>query len=156
MSCSCCGEERPTATLRSREDVELCRNCAEWILGQVGVGSTPTLPVVDMATSVAFYEAAGFGVRLYRDESGTEGRFAFVDYDGQSVFDLSVEEDMDPASNRSGCYLITTDGDAWHERMATAGLPVSSLDDQPWGMREFTLTDPAGNRVRIGRGLDDD
>jgi len=26
---------------------------------------------------------------------------------------------------------------------------------QPWGMREFSLTDPSGNRVRIGRTIPD-
>ena len=42
-------------------------NCAEtalgWLIGQIGVRSTPTLPVVDMVNAVAFYERAGFGVR---------------------------------------------------------------------------------------------
>jgi hypothetical protein len=28
---------------------------------------------------------------------------------------------------------------------------VTAIADQPWGMREFTLTDPSGNAVRIGR-----
>ena len=155
-ACSCCGEEKPTATLRSREDVTLCRNCLEWLLGHIGVSSTPTLPVVDLATSIAFYEQAGFGVRPYRDESGSISGFAFVDFDGQSVFDLSVEADMDPATNHSACYLITPDADAWHERMRDAGLDVTAHADQPWGMREYALTDPSGNQVRIGRGIDDD
>jgi uncharacterized glyoxalase superfamily protein PhnB len=32
---------------------------------------------------------------------------------------------------------------------------VTALADEPWGMREFTLTDPSGNHVRIGRGIPD-
>ena len=47
------------------------------------------------------------------------------------------------------------DADAWHTRMSAAGLDVTPIADQPWGMREFTLTDPFGNHVRIGRGSDD-
>jgi uncharacterized glyoxalase superfamily protein PhnB len=39
--------------------------------------------------------------------------------------------------------------------MAAAGLPATGIEDQPWGMREFVLTDPSGNRVRIGRGVSD-
>lgn len=157
MSCSCCGEDRLTATLRSRDDVALCRECVEWLLGRLGVTSTPTLPVVDVRVAAAFYERAGFGVRIYRDDNGDEGEgFAFVEYEGQSVFDLDAAGDLDPQRNRSGCYLIASDADAWHARMLGAGLPVTAIEDQPWGMREFALTDPSGNRIRIGQPRDDD
>lgn len=157
MSCSCCGEDKRTVALRSRDDVELCRECIDWLAGQAGVTSTPTLPVRDMAAAAAFYERAGFGVRLYSDgeDDGGDG-FAFVDFDGQSVFDLDAITDMDPALNRAGCYLVVADADGWHARMVEAGLPVTEIADQPWGMREFTLTDPSGNRVRIGRGSGED
>jgi catechol 2,3-dioxygenase-like lactoylglutathione lyase family enzyme len=156
-TCSCCGEEKPTAGLRSRDDVQLCRDCLAWLLGQVSVTSTPTLPVRDLPDAVAFYERAGFGVRLYADETGDGGDgFAFVDYDGASVLDLDAVVGMVPSENRAGCYLIAHDADAWHGRLAAAGLPVTRIADQSWGMREFTLTDPSGNRVRIGRAIDDD
>jgi uncharacterized glyoxalase superfamily protein PhnB len=157
MSCSCCGEDKRTVALRSRDDVELCRDCLEWLLGQIGVSSTPTLPVVDMAEAVAFYESAGFGVRLYRDEHHDAGDgFAFVDIDGQSVFDLDAAPEMEAEANRAGCYLIAADAEEWHARLSAAGVPVTPIEDQPWGMREFTLTDPSGNHVRIGRGIPDD
>jgi uncharacterized glyoxalase superfamily protein PhnB len=61
--------------------------------------------------------------------------------------------DIDPAKNGAGCYLFVQDPDGWHARMAADGLPVTGLEDQPWGMREFTLTDPSGNNVRIGRSI---
>ncbi len=138
-----------TAALRSRNDVQLCRDCVEWLAGRLGVVSTPTLPVVDLAEAVDFYERAGFGVRVYPDDLG-DG-FAFADYDGQSVFNLDVI-DIDPARNGAGCYLIVDDPDGWHPRLFASGLPVTAIGDMPWGMREFTLTDPFGNKVRIGRG----
>lgn len=31
-----------------------------------------------------------------------------------------------------------------------ADLPVSEIRNEPWGMREFRLTDPSGNLLRIG------
>jgi len=156
MSCSCCGEDKTTVALRSRNGIELCRDCLGWLIGQIGVTSTPTLPVVDMAEAVAFYERAGFGVRMYGDDSsdGVEG-FAFVDYDGQSVFDLDSAPDMDPNRNRAGCYLVAPEADAWHARLHEAGMPVTAIADQPWGRREFELTDPSGNHVRIGRPVGD-
>lgn len=154
--CACCGEDKVTVALQSRDDVELCRDCLGWLVGQITVTSTPTLPVVDMAAAVAFYERAGFGVRPYTDDAGDGGDgFAFVDFDGESVFDLDAAADMDPGLNRAGCYLITGDADEWHARMLAEGLPVTDIADQPWGMREFALTDPSGNQVRIGRGADD-
>ncbi len=152
MECSCCGQDREhVVALPSHEDVRLCQECVGWLAGQVGVTSTPTLPVTNMDEAVAFYERAGFRVRIYRDEHGEPGAgFAFVEFDGQSVFDLDVV-DIDPTRNRGGCYLNVADADAWHARMTSAGLPVDGIADQPWGMREFTLTDPFGNNIRIGR-----
>ena len=132
--------------------MRLCRNCVGWLAGQVGVDSTPTLPVIDMAEAVAFYERAGFGVRIYEDENGNQGDFAFVDFDDQSVFDLDVVA-IDPKRNGAGCYLIVNEADDWHARMSAQGLPLTPIADQPWGMREFTLTDPFGNNVRIGRNI---
>jgi hypothetical protein len=41
--------------------------------------------------------------------------------------------------------------DDWHERLATTALQVSAIEDMPWAMHEFTLTDPSGNNIRSGR-----
>jgi uncharacterized glyoxalase superfamily protein PhnB len=151
--CSCCGCDRDTVALVERDDVRLCRDCVEWLAGKLGVVSTPTLPVLDLTEAIEFYERAGFGVRVYKEDEDDPGNgFAFVDYAGQSVFDLDVV-DIDPAKNGAGCYLIVQDPDSWQARMATEGLPVTALQDQPWGMREFTLTDPSGNNVRIGQSI---
>lgn len=150
MVCSCCGEERTAVALQSRDDVQLCRSCVDWLAGRLGVVSTPTLPVTDLAEAIGFYERAGFGVRVYEDAGGQPGGFAFVDFDGQSVFDLDVA-DIDPARNGAGCYLVVPDVDCWHERMTAAGVPVTAIADQPWDMREFSVTDPSGNHVRIGQ-----
>jgi predicted enzyme related to lactoylglutathione lyase len=107
---------------------------------------TPILPVRDIGEAASFYERAGFDVRLYDD-----GGFAFVEYDDESVFDLHLVERVSPGDNGAGCYMIVPRVDAWHAEMTAAGLPVTAVEDQPWGMREFTLTDPSGNHVRIGR-----
>lgn len=154
MACSCCGEDRESVALHRRNDVRVCRECVGWLASQVGVTSTPTLPVTALPAAVTFYERAGFNVRVYRDEAGDPGEgFAFVEYDGQSVFDLDVV-DIDPARNGSGCFLVVQDADDWHTRMTAEGLPVTPIADHPWGMREFALTDPSGNRIRIGRSID--
>lgn len=114
-----------------------------------GIDVTPTLPVVDMADAIRFYEAAGLDVERYDDG------FAFVRLNDQSVFDLDLCADMKPDTNHAGCYIIAPDVDGWHARLVTAGLDVTQIDDMPWGMHEFTLTDPSGNHIRVGCSADD-
>jgi uncharacterized glyoxalase superfamily protein PhnB len=149
MECSCCGEDRDpamVAPLLCHDEVRICRICAGWLMRRTGgVDVTPTLPVADMDVASRFYEAAGFEVRRYDDG------FAFVSLDDQSVFDLDRIEATAPATNGAGCYITTEDVDPWHARLCAAGLPVTSVEDMPWNMHEFTLTDPSGNHIRIGK-----
>ena len=149
MRCSCCGEERDdsmVAALSCDSGVHVCRECIGGLNERAGgIDVTPTLPVADMDEAVRFCEAAGFEVQRYDDG------FAFVHLNGQSVFDLDLVAGMDPAANHAGCYIITSDADAWHGRLTAAGLPVSSIEDRPWGMHEFTLTGPSGSNIRVGR-----
>lgn len=150
MECSCCGQRSDRlVAMQSRDDIRLCRACIGWMRAEAGVlDVTPILPVNDVRASVAFYEAAGFEVRQWADEGG----YSFVSYDDESVFDLDpCELALDPATNPAGCYVIVPDVDAWHARLSHAGLPVTTVEDKEWGMREFTLTDPSGNHLRIGR-----
>ncbi len=138
------------AALVCHDDVKVCRVCIGWLAARAGVpDSTPILPVRDIEASVRFYESARFDARLYED-----GGFAFVEYEDESVFDLDLCEHLDPDHNGAGCYLIVTDVDGWHGRLVAAGLAVTPVEDQPWGMHEFTLTDPDGNHIRIGKSID--
>jgi predicted enzyme related to lactoylglutathione lyase len=149
--CSCCGLERDPATmagLKAHDDISVCRDCIAWLAGRSGLlDVTPTLPVRAMPEAIVFYETAGFEVQSY--DSG----FAFAHFAGASMFDLDLKETIDPANNGAGCFITTDDADQWHARLVAAGLPVTAIADMPWGMHEFTLTDPSGNRVRIGRSI---
>jgi uncharacterized glyoxalase superfamily protein PhnB len=132
--------------LQCHDDIKVCRICIGWLNTQAGgVDVTPTLPVRDMDEAARFCEAAGFDVDLYDDG------FAFVRANDQSLFDLDRIDGLDPSTNHAGCYIITGEVDAWHSRFEAAGLDVTPLEDMPWGMHEFTLTDPSGNHIRIGR-----
>jgi predicted enzyme related to lactoylglutathione lyase len=134
--------------LQCHDEVKLCRICIGWLMNRVGgVVVTPTLPVVDMAEATRFWEAAGFDVEHYDDG------FAFVQFNDQSMFDLDRIEGLDQATNHAGCYIITDEVDDWHARFVAAGLQVTPIGDMPWGMHEFTLTDPSGNHIRIGRNV---
>jgi uncharacterized glyoxalase superfamily protein PhnB len=149
VKCYCCGEERDVAMLAPllcHDEIKVCRVCVGWLMRRTGgVDVTPTLPVRDMSEATRFWEAAEFDVEHYDDG------FAFVHLNDQSVFDLDQVDGLDPATNHAGCYIITDDVDDWHERLTAAELQVSAIEDMPWGMHEFTLTDPSGNTIRIGR-----
>jgi uncharacterized glyoxalase superfamily protein PhnB len=58
-----------------------------------------------------------------------------------------------PATIHAGCYIITDEVDDWHARFVAAGPCVTAIEDMPWNMHEFTLTDPSSNYVRIGRSV---
>jgi uncharacterized glyoxalase superfamily protein PhnB len=47
-------------------------------------------------------------------------------------------------------YLVVPDADAAHRRAIEAGAEVSELSDRDYGSREFTATDPDGNRWVLG------
>src|SRR5262245_41787261 len=155
MACSCWGQDRDPAELAPlscHDEVKVCRMCIGWLRARAGVpDSTPILPVRDIDEAVSFYESAGFDAHVYED-----GGFAFVERDDESVFDLDHVAHVEPTTNAAGCYLIVPNVEDWHADLGSAGLPITPLVDQPWGMREFTLTDPSGNHVRIGRSTPDD
>ena len=135
--------------LQCHDEVTLCRECIGWLNGRAGrIEVTPTLPVADMDAAVKFCETAGFSVNRYDDG------FAFVQLNGQSVFDLDLIPGLNPADNHAGCYIILDEVDGWHARLLAAGLDVTPLVNMPWGMREFRLTDPSGSNIRIGRSIE--
>jgi hypothetical protein len=98
------------------------------LAGQLGVISTPTLPVTVLPEAVAFYERVGFAVRVYTDPEGQPGDFAFVDFDGQSADSPSVHGapgKMTSARKPPSVCLELQDGavgvgDGLHDREAEA------------------------------------
>ena len=47
-------------------------------------------------------------------------------------------------------YVVVPDADAAYERARSAGAEVTEPIDQPYGSRDFTLTDLDGNRWALG------
>lgn len=107
--------------------------------------TNPILPVADMVEATAFYRRLGFDVDAY-DEG-----YAWVKHCGWEWLHLGRVDSV--AGNRAGAYLHVGDADAWHRAMRTASKDEVDLavpTDTPWGKREFSFDDPAGNHVRIG------
>ena len=75
------------------------------------------------------------------------GGYAFVRHRGAEVIHLCHVPDLDPSTNPSGCYVHVGEVDRLRGEFLDAGVAVSEIRDEPWGMREFRLTDPSGNLV---------
>lgn len=110
--------------------------------------AVPILPVRDMTEALEFWSRLPeLTVEQYEG-----GGYAFVRHRGAEVIHLDHCPDMDTSTNRAGCYLHVPGIDALWAALSAADMPVSDIRDEQWGMREFTLTDPSGNRLRLGCG----
>ncbi len=109
--------------------------------------AAPILPVADMTAATAFYRELGFVVVAHDD------RYALVVQDGAELFHLRQAPGLDPADNLAALYLHVGNADQWHAAWRDGPAGVTDPEDQPWGMREFSLRDPSGNLIRVGHPL---
>lgn len=105
----------------------------------------PILPVIEMEDAVDFYRRLGFDVEPY------DAGYNIVSRSGEEMLHLRVVEDLDPARNAASIYFHVQDVDTVHAEWAGNGIATGEIVDQAWGMREFTITDPAGNLIRVGQ-----
>jgi catechol 2,3-dioxygenase-like lactoylglutathione lyase family enzyme len=107
----------------------------------------PMLPVASVAASVEFYAKLGFGVEARKDDWG----WAMLRFDEcRLMLDRSINTDPN-APRQSVLYLYPEDIARYHEQVRSAGLAVPDLDVTFYGMREFRIDDPDGNRLWIGQ-----
>jgi uncharacterized glyoxalase superfamily protein PhnB len=103
-------------------------------------------PIVDMGEALDFYSTLGFSVESF------DAGYAVVLHEHVEILHLRLVGGLDPAANPAAAYLHVADADAWHDRWAE-DVAVAEVADTPWGMREFSLTDPSGNLIRVGHNL---
>jgi catechol 2,3-dioxygenase-like lactoylglutathione lyase family enzyme len=104
-------------------------------------------PVGDMAEAAAFYRGLGFEVEAFDDG------YAWVRHDDEEILHLRLVPELDSASNKSAGYFHVADADSWHTAWAEGEVALSDIEDRPWGMREFSFSDPSGNLIRVGHNL---
>ena len=145
--CYCCGNsfaENELARLQCHSEVAICSDCVDWLVAQrQGLArAVPVLPARDLAASMAFWRAAGFDVETFSAD------FASATRDG---IELHLVRPNPSGRDRGAAYVHVRDVDRVHAAWAAAGLPVTEVRDEPWGMREFNVVDPGGNRIRVGQ-----
>jgi catechol 2,3-dioxygenase-like lactoylglutathione lyase family enzyme len=100
--------------------------------------SAVTVAVVEMADSVAFYEALGLSVS-YR---GPGASFTSLRA-GESVINLR-QEPTGGANPWSRIILRVRGVDALHRHFVERGLRPTAPRDAEWGERYFEISDPQG------------
>lgn len=107
----------------------------------------PMLPVRHMPASVSFYEKLGFSVENRNDQWG----FAMLRFDEcRLMVDQSINKHRD-APRQGVVYLYPDDIAAYHRHVRDNGVAVPELETTFYGMTEFRLDDPDGNRLWIGQ-----
>ena len=107
----------------------------------------PMLPVSSMPASITFYQKLGFSVEQKNDSWG----WAMLALDEcRLMVDQSIN--VHPEAPRlSVLYLYPEDITAYHAQVRKNGVPAPDLETTFYGLTEFRIDDPDGNRLWIGQ-----
>ena len=107
---------------------------------------TPMLPVSSMPASIEFYQMLGFSVEHKNDAWG----WAMLRFDEcRLMVDQSINAHADKFRD-SILYLYPDDVVEYHRQVRKNGLTVPELAVTFYGLTEFRINDPDGNRLWIG------
>ncbi|MEU1010970.1 VOC family protein [Streptomyces sp. NPDC005890] len=124
----------------------------------------PILPCRTIQSVLDFYTVLGFEVTF---QQKSPNPYAVVERGGIQLHFFALKQ-YEPAEAYSTCYIHTDDVDGLHEvfrarlkaaygKIPTRGLPrIGPLKDTSYGMRQFLVTDPGGNCLRIGQQTSQD
>ena len=106
---------------------------------------SPVFHVSDVTTALAFYcDGLGFNVAWKWGQPATHASVCRGN--------VSISLTLDPRKVGTGDAYIEVSGiDSYHEELATRGVPLGDLADRPYGMRDFAVIDPNGNRIVFGQ-----
>lgn len=105
---------------------------------------TPRLPTRNVEESIDYYcNELGFQLGW---KWGNPVTHANVCRDAISL-DLMV---CPPAIGPALVYVQLTGIDAYYSELKQRNVEVSEIGDRPYGMRDFEIVDPSGNRVAFG------
>lgn len=114
----------------------------------------PILPSRSIPATVAFYKQLGFEGGAHDFDSG----YAVMKL-GTVEIHFFAHKELVPAESSAGCYIRVLDVESIYRAFASSqlamkGIPrMDTLENKPWGLREFAVVDPDGNLLRIGQLL---
>ena len=111
---------------------------------------TPCISVSNIEESVAFYTSM-LGMRK-TFENGNPVGFVIMKKD-RAELHLSLCRDKKPQIHNVA-HLKVSDANALYNHLSNSGVRiVKGLRDQQYGLRDFVIADPDGNRIDIGQPL---
>lgn len=115
--------------------------------------ATPVLRTADYPRARAYYEERlGFQVV---EEGGDPPRFGIFKRGGAVIFVDGWHGGPSETSDNWNAYIHVAGLDALFERFRKAGAEiVRPIEQTVYGMREFELLDPDGNRICFGEDLE--
>jgi catechol 2,3-dioxygenase-like lactoylglutathione lyase family enzyme len=107
-------------------------------------GISPTFPVSDMKSALAFYrERLGFELGWIWGDPPTHANVCRGA--------ISVNLTLEPSKAGSGeAYVVLSGVETYYEELRVRKVAFGELNDRPYGMRDFAITDPDGNRLVFG------
>jgi uncharacterized glyoxalase superfamily protein PhnB len=123
-----------------------------------------TMPNLRITEIKAFVPAKNFDLskQFYKDLGFTMasegGGVAYFHFDHVSF--LLQDFCAEGLAENFMMHILVQDVDAWWNRVQESGViakynvKVTSIESQPWRMRDFCLTDPSGVLWRIGQNTD--
>ncbi|MFD7065808.1 bleomycin resistance protein [Streptomyces sp. NPDC059913] len=126
--------------------------------------TVPILPCRTLQPVLDFYTALGFEVTF---QQKSPNPYAVVKRGGIELHFFGMKR-YEPTESYSTCCVRTDDVDGLHAdfraglkraygKVPTRGLPrIGPLKDMSYGTRQFLLTDPGGNCVRVGQPTSED
>lgn len=104
----------------------------------------PELPLSDVAAGIAHYrDVLGFEINYQQDNLGV------MDRDGMRLLLIARSSQH---TGIGSCSFYVNDADALHAELVTKGANVQGTPvSHPWGLREFTVLDPEGNRLSFAQ-----
>lgn len=113
----------------------------------------PTLRYTDARAAITFLTSA-LGLReqqVATDDAGTVVHAQLSHGDDVLMLGTRTDPPGPFDTGRASIYLAVADADAAHDRAVAAGAEiVMALTDQPYGSREFAVTDKEGNVWSVG------
>jgi catechol 2,3-dioxygenase-like lactoylglutathione lyase family enzyme len=174
VRCGCCAQTvvaGRAVELGSTPGVFICDQCALWAArrstrmpvvrldpraalgwlrarvhptGPVG-RSIPILPSTDLDRTAAFYRRVGMQ--------------EVARYEGYLLMGLQGVElhfTADPSGDGGQAFVLVPNARRLWKRLKSQDAPgLGPVEDRDHGLREFVVTDPDGNRIRIGSPLSD-
>lgn len=115
----------------------------------------PTLPSRSIIATVAFYKHLGFEGGAHKSDSS----YAILRR-GDIELHFFRHEELVPTESSAGCYIRVLDVEKFYRECSLSRLPrqgvprMDTLENKPWGLREFAIIDSDGNLLRIGQVIE--